>query len=124
MKITRDKIAKQEEWPEWQQSEYIQLDQYKKQGMFGDPVPMEEPEKVFILVWTYVIKELDDRKKARCTLIGSAKSGKVRFLDHTYANCVDHTGARIFYGASAVENLIIFGSDVSNAFGKARPPKQ
>ncbi len=59
MKLTRGKLAKQEEWPEWQQSEYLQLDQYEKQGMFGDPVPMEYPEKVFTLVCTYVIKELD-----------------------------------------------------------------
>ncbi len=45
-------------------------------------------------------------------------------MDHTYANCMDHTGARIYYAASAVKNLIIFGADVSNAFGEAPPPKQ
>ncbi len=67
---------------------------------------------------------MDYQKKARCTLNGSAKSGKVHILDHTYANCVDHTGACIFYGVSAVQNLIIFCSNVSNAFGEALPPKQ
>ena len=45
-------------------------------------------------------------------------------LGHTYANCVDHTSACIFYVAAAVEDLTIYGFDVSNAFGKAPAPKQ
>lgn len=92
--------------------------------MFGDPVPPPVKEAIFNLVWTYVQKVLDGRKKAHCTTDGSARNGLVRILDHTYANCVDHTGARIFYAASAVENLIIYGADVTNAFGEAPPPKQ
>ena len=72
----------------------------------------------------HVEKVLDKRKKSRCTMDGSARNGKVRILGHTYANCVEHAGARIFYAASAVENLTIYGSDVSNAFGEAPAPKQ
>ncbi len=45
-------------------------------------------------------------------------------LDHTHANCVDQTGCQIFYVVSAVENLLIYGADVSNVFAKAPPPKQ
>ena len=30
----------------------------------------------------------------------------------------------MFYGIAAVENLLIFGADVTNAFGDAPPPKQ
>ncbi|EJK70660.1 hypothetical protein THAOC_07961, partial [Thalassiosira oceanica] len=123
-KLTRRKLHGTDAWPEWQQSEWLQLDQYDKQNMFGEPVPNPGREKVFDLVWTYVEKVLDGRKKARCTMDGSARNGNVRVLDHTYANCVDQTGARIFYAASAVEGLIIFGADVSNAFGEAPPPKQ
>jgi hypothetical protein len=33
-------------------------------------------------------------------------------------------GSRLFYAVTAVENMICFGSDVSNAFGNAPPPKQ
>ena len=123
-KLTRSKLHKQHDWDEWQSSEYLQLDQYELQYMFGDPVAVEKEEAVFSLVWTYIEKVLDKRKKARCTADGSARNGMVRVLDHTYANCVDHSGARIFYAAAAVENLIIFGSDVSNAFGEAPPPRQ
>ena len=123
-KLTRSKLHKQDDWDDWQQSEFLQLDQYASQFMFGDPVKPPSQEAIFNLVWSYVEKVLDGRKKARCTADGSARNGMVRVLDQTYANCIDHTGARIFYAASAVENLIIFGSDVSNAFGEAPPPKQ
>ena len=43
---------------------------------------------------------------------GSAQSGNMRILGHTYENCVDDTGARILYVALVVENLIIYGSNV------------
>jgi hypothetical protein len=63
-------------------------------------------------------------KKACCTCDGSTHGGAVRVLDHVHANSIDQTGSRIFYGLAAVENLLVFGSDVSNAFGEASPPKQ
>jgi hypothetical protein len=124
MKLTRGKLRQQKDWDEWHRAEWTQLDQYEDQGMFGDPVRIDDERLIFYLVWTYVEKVLDKRKKARCTCDGSTRAGKVRILDHTYANCVDQTGARIFYAASAAENLLMFGADVSNAFGEAPSPKQ
>jgi hypothetical protein len=50
--------------------------------------------------------------------------GQVRILDETYANCVNQTSTRLFYGIAAAENLFVYGSDVSNAFAEAPPPKQ
>ena len=124
MKLTRGKLLRQDDWSEWQTSEFLQLDQYDSQGMFGSPEAVESNEAVFNLVWSYGIKALDARKKARCTCDGSPRSGQVRILDETYANCVDQTSARLFYGIAAAENLLVFGSDVSNAFAEAPPPKQ
>ena len=124
MKLTRGKLLKDPDWSEWQQSEWKQLDQYYDQGMFGKPVRIDSTEAVFNLVWTYVVKELDKRKKARCTCDGSTRSGQVRILDHTYANCVDQTSSRLFYALAAAENLIVYGADVSNAFAEAPAPKQ
>ena len=68
--------------------------------------------------------EVDGCKKAWCTCDGSPRAGKRCVLDYTYANCVDHTSSRLFYAVVAAENLMIFGADVSNAFGEAPPPKQ
>ncbi|KAL7536683.1 hypothetical protein ACHAWF_005531, partial [Thalassiosira exigua] len=124
MKLTRGRLQRQEDWSDWQLSEYLQLDQYEKQGMFGDPVAVESDEAVVHLVWSYVIKTADGRKKARCTCDGSTCVGQVRVLDYTYANCVDQTSSCLFYAISAAENLLIYGSDVSNPFGEAAPPKQ
>ncbi|KAL7532881.1 hypothetical protein ACHAWF_004272, partial [Thalassiosira exigua] len=124
MRLIRGRLMKQEDWSEWERSEFTQLDQYDKQGMFGEPILMESKDSVFNLVWTYVVKELDKRKKARCTCNGSTRAGQVRVLDYTYANCVDQTSSRLFYACAAAEDLTIFGADVSNAFGEAPPPKQ
>jgi len=71
------------------------------------------------LVWTYNVKALDGRKKARCVCDGSSRSGSVQVLDETYANCVDQTSSRLFYAIAATENLL-----VCNAFAEAPPPKQ
>ncbi len=124
MKLTRGKLMKQDAWTEWNKSEHLQLDQYEKQFMFGKPVIAENNLAIFHLIWMYVVKELDSRKKARCVYNGSSCSGQVRVLDHTYANCVDRVGSQIFYAISAAENMLVYGADVSNAFAKAPPPKQ
>ena len=123
-KLTRKTLLQSDDWEEWQQSEFAQLDQYEAQGMFGTPVNATGDMSVFNLVWSYVVKELDKRKKARCTCDGSSRGGQVKVLDHTYANCVDQTSSRLFYAIAAMENLQIFGADVTNAFGEAEAPKQ
>ena len=124
MKLTRGKLLQQSDWNDWQESEYLQLNQYNSQGMFGDPVDTKEGDAIFHLVWTYNIKAVDGRKKARCVCDGSTRSGNVLILAETYANCVEQTSARLFYAVAAAENLFVFGADVSNAFAEAPPPKQ
>jgi hypothetical protein len=124
MKLTRGKLLKQDDWTEWNESEHLQLNQYNKQFMFGDPVQADDELAIFHLIWTYVVKELDGRKKARCVCDRSSCSGQVRVLDHTYANCMDRTGSCIFYAISAAKNMLVYGADISNAFAEAPPPKQ
>ena len=64
-KLTRGKLLKQDDWTDWQNSEWLQLDQYYSQFMFGEPVKVTDRSNVFFLVWTYTIKDVDGRKKAR-----------------------------------------------------------
>ncbi len=66
-----------EDWNDWLELEYFQLDQYNAQGMFGDPVEASNGHAIFHLVWTYTIKAVDGRKKARCVCNGSTRSGQV-----------------------------------------------
>ena len=124
MKLTRGKLQSQDDRTDWQDLEYLQLDQYDTQGMFGNPARSHKEDTIFHLIWTYAIQAVDSRKNARCVCNGSTRSGSVQILGETYANCVNQTSSRLFYAIAAAENLLIFGSDVSNAFAEAPPPKQ
>jgi hypothetical protein len=124
MKLARGKILKQVDWNDWQESEYLQLNQYHNQGMFGPSLLVDEDAAIFPLAWTYNVKALDGRKKARCVCDGSPHTRQATILDKTYTNCVDQTSSRLFYSIAAAENLLIFGADVLNAFAEAPPPKQ
>jgi hypothetical protein len=125
MKLTREKLLQQQDWNNWQESEYLQLNQYEDQGMFGHPsTAVLEEDAVFHLVWTYNIKAVNGCKKARCICDSSTQSGQVRILAKTYTNCVDQTRARLFYAVAATKNLLVYGVDISNTFAKAPPPKQ
>jgi hypothetical protein len=124
MKLTHGKLLKQENWLDWQESEYFQLNQYNAQGMFGQPVAATEDNALFHLIWTYVIKAVDGRKKARCICNGSTRSGMVHILAKTYANCIDQTSTCLLYAIAAAEHLLVYSINISNAFAKAPPPKQ
>jgi hypothetical protein len=124
MKLTRGKLMQQTDWSDWQDSEFLQLNQYNSQGMFGDPVETNEDDVIFHLIWTYNIKAVDGRKKARCVCDGSTRSSKVLVLAKTCANCIEQTSSCLFYAVAAAENLLVFGADVSNVFAEAPPPKQ
>jgi hypothetical protein len=123
MQLTHGKLLKQRDWQDWQDSEFLQLDQYYTQGMFGDPCAIASDEAVFNLV-NYNAKVLNRRKKAHCTCEGSTYSGMVCILDKTYANFMEQTSSHLFYAIAAAENLLIYEADVSNAFAEAPPPKQ
>ena len=124
MKLTCGKLLQQDNWNNWQASEFLQLDQYNTQGMFGTPVAANKDNATFHLVWTYAIKIVNGRKKARCVYDGSTRSGMVCVLAETHANCVNRTSVGLFYAVAAAENLLVYGTNVSNAFAEAPPPKQ
>ena len=50
MRLICGKLLQQDDWSDWQDSEYLQLDQYDAQGMFGDPVATTKDDAVFHLV--------------------------------------------------------------------------
>jgi hypothetical protein len=66
MRLTRGRLLKQDDWKDWQILEYLQLNQYWDQGCLGMPTAVDPNDAVFHLVWTYNIKAVDGRKKARC----------------------------------------------------------
>jgi hypothetical protein len=124
MRLTCGPLLKQDDWSDWQHSEYLQLNQYADQGCFRAPTLVEKDNTVFHHVWTYNIKAVDGWKKAECACEGSSRSGSVKILDEVYANCVDQTSSRLFYAIATAKNMLVFGSNVCNAFAEALPPKQ
>jgi hypothetical protein len=124
MQLTRRRLLQQTDWEDWQHLEYLQLNQYSDQGCFGEPTAVDKEDAVFHLVWTYNIKVLDGRKKARCVCDGSSRSGSVKVLDKVYATCINQTSSRLFYTVAAAKNLLVFGYNVCNSFAEAPPSKQ
>ena len=121
-KLTRRYLKSQPDWNDWKQSEAKQLEQYRKQQMFGDPQPKPKDSNVLHLLWTYLIKK-NGVKKARCCCNGSpGRKGSVT-LDHTYAACVEQPAQRVFWAISALKGYVAVGADASNAFAEAPPPK-
>jgi hypothetical protein len=53
---------RQDDYPEWKQSQYKQLDQYETQGMFGEPMQMPTGAGASFMLWTYLIKMCGTKK--------------------------------------------------------------
>jgi hypothetical protein len=49
MKLTCGKLLNRNDWSDWQTSEFLQLDQYAAQGMFGEPVAAADDAVIFHL---------------------------------------------------------------------------
>jgi len=41
------------DWPEWKESRYKMLNQYKEQGMFSNPLPLPSNSNALRMLWTY-----------------------------------------------------------------------
>ena len=121
-KLTRRILKELPNWKEWKLAEKTQLDLYETQNMFGQPIPRPKEGNILHLLWAYKIKD-DARLKARCVCNGNVKQKGTVTLDHTFAACLEQTGARLFYGVAAIKGLTIVGADASNAFAEAPAPK-
>ena len=123
-RLTRKMLRNQDDWAEWQQSEWKQLDQYEAQETFGQPCKLPPGSNCLSLMWIYLIKsDAQKTKKSRCVCNGSPRNKGSVTWGHTYAKALDQVGHRIFWAAAASKNFIVRGCDASNAFAEAPPPK-
>ena len=121
-KLTRRYLLKQDDWDDWKNSEFKQLDQYYAQNTLGKPTKLPPGANLLPLLWTYLIKD-DGTKKARCVCNGSPRMRGSVTLANTYAGSLEQTGGRIFWALTAMFNFITIGADASNAFAEAPAPK-
>jgi hypothetical protein len=85
-KFNRHTSQKQLDWNDWIPAEWIQLDNYNKQAMFGAPCTAPIDASFFYWVWLYSIKPHENnRKKVRCVCDGSTRGGKTMINGATYA---------------------------------------
>ena len=93
--------------------------------MFGQPCITPPGAAIFHWTWIYKIKEEDyDCKKAHAVCDGSTCGGHAQIIGQTYAPTPDMTDLRLFFALAALENKLVFGADVSNAFAEAHAPAQ
>ena len=121
-KLTRKKLKAMDNWNDWKQAEWQQLDQYYGQKMFGEPCPLPPGANVLSLLWCYDVKS-DGRLKARMVCNGRPSNKNTVIFGYTYAKSLDHVGSRVFWAAAAAKNFIVRGADASNAFAEAEAPK-
>ena len=121
-KLTRRYLQTLNNWHKWRDAENIQLDLYSNQDMFKEPIPAAKQANILFLLWAYKLKD-DGTYKARCVCNGSPNQKGTVTLYHTFAACLEQPGARVFWGAAAVKNMIVIGADASNAFAEAPAPK-
>jgi hypothetical protein len=124
-KFNRRSLQKQSDWPEWRDSEWIQLDNYDKQGMFSIPCTAPLDALIFFLVWLYSIKPHENnRKKVRVVCDGSTRGGQTMIHGDTYAPTPQQIDVCIQIALATTLGVFLFHADVSNAFAEADRPKQ
>lgn len=127
-KLTRRKLKLQEDWLDFQRSEWSQLDKYEKQGMFGEPCTRPQGVTTLPWVWTYLYKPdpitFEPKAKARGTCNGGPRYGKVVTLAETFAACLEQPAHRLAWALTAACNHIALGCDVANAFAEADAPEE
>jgi hypothetical protein len=120
--FSKKQLLKRDDWLEWQQGIYKQLNMYWDQGMFSNPMPLPANANALHMLWRYNLKACGT-KKCRMVCNGSPRQKGTVTLGHTYANALDAASERLFWAIVASENLIAIGADVSNAFAEAPAPQ-
>jgi hypothetical protein len=118
-------IQKQSDWHEWRDSEWVQMDNYDRQGMFGTPCTAPIDALIFFWVWFYSIKPHENnRKKVRVVCDCSTRGGKIMIHGATYAPTPQQIEFRIQISIATTLGMFLWHADVSNAFVKTDWPNQ
>jgi hypothetical protein len=114
-KFNHRTLQKQLDWNDWLAIEWIQLDNYDKQEMFGAPRTVPVHASVFYWVWLYSIRGVCD---------GSTRGGKTMIHGATYAPTPQQIYFRLHISLAATLGMYLWHADVTNAFAEAERPEQ
>ena len=90
--------------------------------MFGESTLSPQHSNILPLIWTYLVKT-DGTNKSRYVCNGNSRCEITATLDHTYEAALDQSGACTFWTIMALHNYISYGTDATNTFAEAPPPK-
>jgi hypothetical protein len=129
-KLTRHRLKKLSNWPEWDAAFDAQLDAHYRDGALGDPVPRPKtnskggPPNILQFQWSNCVKT-DGRRKARACINGSKRAAPwLRDTAPTYASCIEQQCMKLFFGLCAFLEMIVLLGDVDNAYQNSPSPTE
>jgi hypothetical protein len=130
-KLTRARLKRLSNWPEWDAASDKQLDAHHRDGALGKPIKISDlakllgcPPRLLCFHWTNVVKT-DGTSKARACIDGSKKAAPWLCDDvPTYALCVDQSSMKLFFAFCVIYMMIVTYGDSENAFQQLPPPRK
>jgi len=124
--FTRSTLKKLDEWGEWKDAEWKQLDSMVTDNMFGSPVSCSDLNRdtqydIMRVVWSYLVKLHTQKKKGRVCGDGRPLRPAKKCLQKTYAACASMTGIRLLLAIAAYENRVVMATDAVNAYAQSGP---
>jgi hypothetical protein len=121
-KLTRRTLTSTTDWPEWEASEYKQLNQFAQQGMFADPIPAPPPtppSSIGCGLTTSRPTKPKPRRPVASVTVPLAVAKSILWTTPTPL-ASSRPACAFFFAPSALENKRIYGADVSNALHRYR----
>jgi hypothetical protein len=117
--FTRRQLKTRDDFDQWLDAEFKQLDRHEADGMFGEPCPRPYLAIVLRSIWNYMIKWDGTRKARHCCDGRPLRDDRFRRLESIYTACISQVGMKIFISLVALLNYVIIDLDAVNAYGQA-----
>jgi hypothetical protein len=117
--FTRRQLKTRDDFDQWLDAEFKQLDRHEADGMFGEPCPRPYLAIVLRSIWSYMIKWDGTRKARHCCDGRPLRDDRFRRLESIYTACISQVGMKIFISLVALLNYVIIDLDAVNAYGQA-----
>ena len=123
--FTRKQLQKLSTWDEWEKGEHKQLNQFKQQKVFGDPIDAALLPKDAVILrphWQYAVKRSGVRRSRLCCNGSKYAAPQLHAMASTWSSCVELPVQRLFLGIAAANNLRIYSSDIRDAYAHSEKP--
>jgi hypothetical protein len=120
--FTRRKLKKLSTWPQWQQGEFKQLDQFAALNMYGEPCKALPNAIILRQHWQYHVKRSGERRARNCCDGSPRSAPMLHQIASTYSSCVEQPIQRLFFALAANLGYSVYGGDAQDAYAHSPPP--